>query len=35
VAKVPLAPGKWMLHVEARAADGTLYRRRIDLRVEG
>ena len=35
VAKVPLAPGKWMLHVEATAADGTLYRRRIDLRVEG
>jgi nitrogen fixation protein FixH len=35
VAKVPLAPGKWMLHVEAVAQDGTLYRRRIDLRVEG
>jgi nitrogen fixation protein FixH len=35
VAKVPLAPGKWMLHVEATAPDGTLYRRRIDLMVEG
>lgn len=35
VAKVSLTSGKWMLHVEAVAQDGTLYRRRIDLRVEG
>ncbi|MDP4032106.1 MAG: FixH family protein [Pseudorhodobacter sp.] len=30
-----LAPGKWMLHVEAFAADGTLFRQRIDLFVKG
>lgn len=35
VAKAALAPGKWMLHIEATAQDGTLYRRRIDLKVEG
>ncbi len=34
VAKVPLTRGKWMLHVEAAAQNGTLYRRRIDLMVE-
>lgn len=34
-ARLPLQPGKWMLHVEATAPDGTLYRRRIDLMVEG
>lgn len=35
VARTSLAPGKWMLHVEALAQDGTPYRRRIDLLVEG
>lgn len=35
IAKLPLTRGKWMLHVEAKAPDGTLYRRRIDLMVEG
>ncbi|NUB44315.1 FixH family protein [Fertoebacter nigrum] len=30
-----LAPGKWMLHVEASAPDGTLFRQRIDLFVKG
>ena len=35
VARAALAPGKWMLHVEALAADGTPYRQRIDLLVEG
>lgn len=35
VGTVDLAPGKWMLHVEAEAADGTPYRRRIDLFVKG
>jgi nitrogen fixation protein FixH len=34
-APVRLAPGKWMLQVEARAADGTLFRQRIDLQVGG
>lgn len=34
VAPVKLAPGKWMLHVEARAADGTMFRQRIDLFVK-
>jgi nitrogen fixation protein FixH len=34
-AKAALAPGKWMMHVEARAADGTLFRQRIDLFVKG
>lgn len=34
-APVNLAPGKWMLHVEAFDADGTLFRQRIDLMVKG
>ena len=34
-AKAPLAPGKWMMLVEAYAADGTLFRQRIDLMVKG
>jgi nitrogen fixation protein FixH len=33
--KADLAPGKWMMQVEARAADGTLFRQRIDLFVKG
>ena len=35
VAKAELSPGKWMMHVEARAEDGTLFRQRIDLFVKG
>jgi nitrogen fixation protein FixH len=35
VAKATLDPGKWMLHVEAHAADGTLFRQRINLFVKG
>lgn len=34
-ASIALNPGKWMLHVEARAEDGTLFRQRIDLFVKG
>ncbi|WP_054303104.1 FixH family protein [Gemmobacter sp. LW-1] len=34
-AAVDLAPGKWMLHVEAHAEDGTLFRQRLDLFVRG
>ncbi|MBC7736949.1 MAG: FixH family protein [Candidatus Saccharibacteria bacterium] len=30
---LPLAQGKWMMAVTAHAADGTLFRQRIDLRV--
>ena len=35
VAKEALGPGKWMMHVEGHAADGTLFRQRIDLFVKG
>ena len=35
VADIRLAPGKWMLRVEASAPDGTLFRQRIDLFVGG
>lgn len=35
VAAVYLAPGKWMMHVEAHAPDGTLFRQRLDLFVGG
>ncbi len=35
VAAADLAPGKWMMQVEAKAADGTLFRQRIDLFVKG
>lgn len=34
-APLVLAPGKWMLKVEATAADGTLFRQRLDLFVKG
>ncbi len=34
-ADVPLAMGKWMLRVEARAPDGTVFRQRLDLFVKG
>lgn len=35
VAGADLAPGKWMMQVEARSADGILFRQRIDLLVKG
>ncbi len=35
VASEPLTRGKWMMHVEAHAQDGTLFRERIDLMVRG
>jgi nitrogen fixation protein FixH len=35
VAKASLAQGKWMMHVEALAQDGTMFRQRIDLFVKG
>lgn len=34
-APLDLRPGKWMMHVEATARDGTPFRQRIDLYVEG
>jgi nitrogen fixation protein FixH len=34
-APLSLAPGKWMMQVEAHAQDGTLFRQRIDLMVDG
>ena len=34
VAKADLAPGKWMMHVEARAEDGTRFHQRINLFVK-
>ena len=35
VAKEALNTGKWMMHVEARAKDGTLFRQRLDMFVKG
>lgn len=35
VAPVDLAPGKWVMHVTARAADGTPFQQRLDLIVKG
>lgn len=35
VAPLRLAPGKWMLRVDAVAEDGTAFRQRIDLFVKG
>ena len=35
VAPADLAPGKWMMQIEARTDDGTLFRQRIDLFVKG
>ncbi|WP_151720288.1 FixH family protein [Gemmobacter serpentinus] len=35
LARVVLEPGKWMLHVTARAEDGTPFQQRLDLMVEG
>lgn len=34
-APVALGPGNWLLHLEAHAADGTLFRQRLDFVVEG
>ncbi len=34
-APLALAPGKWMMKVEARAADGTMFKQRRDLFVKG
>ncbi|WP_372837670.1 FixH family protein [Phaeovulum sp.] len=34
-APVALGPGNWLLHLEARAADGTLFRQRLDFMVQG
>jgi nitrogen fixation protein FixH len=34
-APADLAPGKWMMQVEAHAQDGTLFRQRIDLYIKG
>jgi nitrogen fixation protein FixH len=35
VAPLTLAPGKWLLRVEAVAADGTRFQQRLDLMVRG
>ncbi|HMO06783.1 MAG TPA: FixH family protein [Paracoccaceae bacterium] len=35
VADAPLKPGRWMVRVEARAADGTAFRQRLTLTVRG
>ncbi|MEI4471039.1 FixH family protein [Frigidibacter sp. MR17.24] len=34
-APVTLAPGAWLIHLEARAADGTVFRQRLDMTVGG
>lgn len=34
-APLALAPGKWMMKVEARAPDGTLFKQRLELFVKG
>lgn len=34
-ASITLAPGQWMLKVEARAKDGTLFQQRVDLNIRG
>lgn len=34
-APVQLAPGAWLLHLDAEAADGTKFRQRIDIFVKG
>ncbi len=35
LARLDLAPGKWLLRVTAKAADGTLFQQRLDLFVKG
>ncbi len=34
-APVALKPGNWLIHVEAKAKDGTLFRQRLDFFVKG
>lgn len=34
-ADVPLPPGRWMIHIRARAADGTLFQQRDEFSVKG
>ncbi|SOC10175.1 FixH family protein [Rhodobacter maris] len=34
-APMALAPGAWLIHLTAKAADGTLFRQRLDFFVEG
>lgn len=34
-APLTLAPGAWLIHLEAKAADGTPFRQRLDFFVEG
>ena len=34
-APMQLAPGAWLIHLEAKAADGTPFRQRLDLFVKG
>jgi len=34
-APVDLAPGNWLIHLEAHAEDGTLFRQRLDFLVKG
>lgn len=34
-ASVDLAPGRWLVRLEAHAPDGTLYRKRLDIFVKG
>lgn len=34
-APVTLEPGAWLIHLDAKAADGTEFRQRIDLFIEG
>ncbi|PJF09594.1 FixH family protein [Pseudorhodobacter sp. MZDSW-24AT] len=34
-APLDLAPGRWLLRIEARAADGTLFAQRVSILVEG
>lgn len=34
-APMTLAPGAWLIHLEAKAADGTPFRQRLDLFVKG
>ncbi|MFN6977542.1 MAG: FixH family protein, partial [Gemmobacter sp.] len=35
LAPLDLAPGKWLLRIEARSADGTRFQQRLDLVVRG
>ncbi|MDD8022685.1 MAG: FixH family protein [Paracoccaceae bacterium] len=35
IAPVQLASGAWLIHLEAKASDGTAFRQRLDLNVKG